>query len=155
MPLRRYAEFSGRSRRKEYWMYVLGLCAVSVVLSAIEGAAGINKMVLGVYGPATALLLVGTFIPSLAVAIRRLHDTGRSGWWIAPLFLLEAAMLYFIARGDLTRMVPGDLVIFAILACVTLVVALILLIFMLLDGTKGPNKYGPDPKSTDTDKVFA
>jgi uncharacterized membrane protein YhaH (DUF805 family) len=85
------------------------------------------------------LLLVATFIPSLAVGIRRLHDTDRTGWWLAPLFVLEAAALYFLSRGDL--MTAG------IVACVALVYAIVLIIFMAMEGTKGANKYGPDPKA--------
>jgi uncharacterized membrane protein YhaH (DUF805 family) len=147
MPLKRYAEFSGRSRRKEYWLYVLGICAVSMVLGVIEGAAGINKMVLGVYGPLTALLLVGTIIPSLAVGVRRLHDTDRTGWWIVLPLVPEAACFYFLSQGDLPKVL--------IFGLITLVLALVLLAFLVMDGTKGPNKYGPDPKGAETEKVFA
>ena len=55
MPLRRYAEFSGRSQRKEYWMFVLFQIIVVVVLGIVEGALGLTGMVAGVYGPLTAL----------------------------------------------------------------------------------------------------
>src|SRR5688572_17106125 len=81
MPLKRYAEFSGRSRRKEYWMYLLGLIIVGIVVGLIESALGLGP-VIWLYGPLTALLLVATFVPSLAVGVRRLHDTDRVGWWI-------------------------------------------------------------------------
>jgi uncharacterized membrane protein YhaH (DUF805 family) len=81
MPLRRYAEFSGRSRRKEYWMFTLGVVIAVVVLSIVEGILGLAQTV-GPYGPLSALLLVALIIPSIAVGIRRLHDTNRSGWWL-------------------------------------------------------------------------
>jgi uncharacterized membrane protein YhaH (DUF805 family) len=74
--LRKYAVFSGRARRMEYWMFVLINAIVGLVLAAIEGLLGISYNVLGV------LYSLAVLIPSLAVAIRRLHDTNRSGWWI-------------------------------------------------------------------------
>ncbi len=98
MPLRRYAEFSGRSRRKEFWMYELGLLIAVIVIGIVEGILGINTMVGGVYGPLTTLVLLGTLVPSIAVAIRRLHDTDRSGWWLlialVP-FVGALVLLYF------------------------------------------------------------
>lgn len=74
--LRNYVNFSGRARRKEYWYFVLaqmGLIIVAMILDAI------------IFGSDTAIFYVvvafGLFLPSLAVTIRRLHDTSRSGWW--------------------------------------------------------------------------
>ena len=137
MPLRRYAEFSGRSRRKEYWMYVLLLIIVGVVLSLIESLLGLGGSV-GPYGPLSALFALATFVPSLAVSIRRLHDSNRSGWWvligIAPYAVLVLAM------------VSGSLALTGLLSLVALGGAIVLLVFMLLEGTKGPNRFGPDPK---------
>jgi uncharacterized membrane protein YhaH (DUF805 family) len=148
MPLKRYAEFSGRSRRKEYWMYLLLLVIVGFVLGMIEGVMGLQQTVGGVYGPLSAILALATFIPSLAVGVRRLHDTERSGWWmllpIVP-YAVSFAMLF-----------SGNLPMAGIAAMVALGCAIVLLVFMVLDGTKGPNKYGPDPKGgVDADKVFA
>ncbi|GAA3903584.1 DUF805 domain-containing protein [Streptomyces lacrimifluminis] len=72
--LKKYAVFSGRARRKEYWMFTLFSLIVDVVLVVIDSFIGV-QILSGVY--ALAVLL-----PTLAVAARRLHDTGRSGWWI-------------------------------------------------------------------------
>lgn len=146
MPLKRYAEFSGRSRRKEYWMYVLGLIIVAIVLGVIEGVLGLTQMI-GPYGPLSALLAIGTLVPSLAVGVRRLHDTNRTGWWILLPIVPELGAVAMLSTGNLP--VAG------ILGIVALVLALVLLVFMVLEGTKGPNQYGPDPKGVETDKVFA
>ena len=73
--LRKYAVFSGRARRMEYWMFVLINLIIALVLGAIEGLLGIQAVLGGLYSLAVLL-------PSLAVAVRRLHDTTRSGWWI-------------------------------------------------------------------------
>ncbi|MFF0090297.1 DUF805 domain-containing protein [Streptomyces canus] len=72
--LKKYAVFSGRARRKEYWMYALFVGIIYAVLLGIGIAA---KMV---WLP--IIFYVAILLPSLAVTVRRLHDTGRSGWWI-------------------------------------------------------------------------
>jgi uncharacterized membrane protein YhaH (DUF805 family) len=103
MPLRRYAEFSGRSRRKEYWMFYLFCIIVAVVLSVIEGILGLTGMVGGVYGPLTTIFLLGILIPSIAAGIRRLHDTDRSGWWmligLVPLIGPIVLLVFFVSDG--------------------------------------------------------
>lgn len=86
LPLKRYAEFSGRSRRKEYWMYFLFTIIVGIVLGGIDGILGLNAG-LGRTGVLGGLFSLATLIPSIAVAIRRLHDTDRSGWWLLLVFI--------------------------------------------------------------------
>jgi uncharacterized membrane protein YhaH (DUF805 family) len=66
--LRKYAVFKGRARRKEYWMFVL----FNIIIGLILGFIGI----LG------TLYMLAVLLPSLAVGVRRLHDAGRSGWWL-------------------------------------------------------------------------
>ena len=72
--LKKYAVFSGRARRKEYWFFILFNAIISFALIIIEYLAGGPGFVVGIYYLAIA-------IPSLAVLVRRLHDTDRSGWW--------------------------------------------------------------------------
>lgn len=75
--LRNYANFSGRARRKEYWFFTLAqfiLVLVAMILDTIIFDTGMGLFY--------AVVALGLFIPSLAVAIRRLHDTSHSGWWI-------------------------------------------------------------------------
>ncbi|MFJ3909142.1 uncharacterized membrane protein YhaH (DUF805 family) [Streptomyces sp. 2132.2] len=73
--LKKYAVFSGRARRQEYWMFFLFNLGAAIILAIVDGALGTYPLLYGIY--ALAVLL-----PSLAVAIRRLHDTGKSGWWL-------------------------------------------------------------------------
>lgn len=73
--LKNYVGFQGRARRKEYWMFVLFNAIVSIVLAIVESLTGLESMLTGLYSLAVLL-------PSLAVSVRRLHDTGRSGWWL-------------------------------------------------------------------------
>lgn len=124
MPLKRYADFSGRSRRKEYWMFVLGIFIAAIVLSIVEGILGLSGMVGGVYGPLTTILLLAVIIPGIAVQVRRFHDQDKSGW-------------------------------FVLLALIPFIGSLAVLVFMCLEGTKGPNRFGPDPKNPANAEVFA
>ena len=73
--LKNYAVFNGRARRKEYWMFMLFNILISFAIGFIEGFLG-SPGVIGL------IYTLAVLVPSIAVAIRRLHDTGRSGWWV-------------------------------------------------------------------------
>jgi uncharacterized membrane protein YhaH (DUF805 family) len=79
--LKKYAVFSGRARRKEYWMFFLINLIISVVLIAIDSLIGTFSPQARV-GLLQSIYSLAVLIPSLAVTVRRLHDTGRTGWWI-------------------------------------------------------------------------
>jgi uncharacterized membrane protein YhaH (DUF805 family) len=164
MPLKRYADFSGRSRRLEFWLWtlfntiVVGIFVTFIViacfnalsdlanraaagefanyvppdgvdstvtlngekfavppdvlLQAIMTSFGIPAVLLGIYS-------LAVFIPNLAVAVRRMHDQDKSGWWI-------------------------------LIGFVPFIGGIWLLVLYLIDGTRGPNSYGPDPKTGTT-----
>lgn len=124
MPLRRYADFSGRSRRKEYWMFALLIVIVGVALGLITGqfttiSDSTNAFEMATWSSTSILLglfYLAIFIPALAVQVRRFHDQDKTGWLV---------LLNFIP----------------------FIGGLIVLIFMCLDGTHGENRFGPDPKS--------
>lgn len=94
--LKKYAVFSGRARRKEYWMFALINVIISVALAVIEEVLGSQGIVGIIYS-------LAIFIPSLAVAVRRLHDTGRSGWWLLigliPLIGLIVLIVFMVQEG--------------------------------------------------------
>ncbi|MEH6939434.1 DUF805 domain-containing protein [Bacillus sp. JJ664] len=73
--LKNYVGFEGRARRKEYWMFNLFNVIAIILLSFIESFTGISPVLSGVYS-------VAVFLPSLAVGARRLHDIGKSAWWL-------------------------------------------------------------------------
>jgi uncharacterized membrane protein YhaH (DUF805 family) len=79
--LKNYAEFSGRARRREYWFFCLFNILISIVLAMIDGLTGTFDSDAGM-GLLGAVYAVGVLIPSIAVSVRRLHDTDRSGWWL-------------------------------------------------------------------------
>jgi uncharacterized membrane protein YhaH (DUF805 family) len=101
--LRQYATFKGRARRKEYWMFVLCYVPFYLALIVIDGLTGTFDM--GTErGLLSGLFMIGTLLPSLAVAVRRLHDTDRSGWWLLLSLIPivgQIGLLYFlIQEGD-------------------------------------------------------
>jgi uncharacterized membrane protein YhaH (DUF805 family) len=80
--LRNYANFNGRARRKEYWMFVLFNFIFIVIAAVIDNLLGLTFAEEIPYGPVYMLYALFTLLPSLAVGVRRLHDVGKSGWWI-------------------------------------------------------------------------
>jgi uncharacterized membrane protein YhaH (DUF805 family) len=79
--LKKYAVFDGRARRKEYWMFFLINLVITIVLIFIDSLMGTYSPQAGL-GLLSGLYSLAVLIPSIAVTVRRLHDTGRSGWWI-------------------------------------------------------------------------
>ena len=120
MPLRRYADFQGRSTRMEFWMFALFVTIVMVVLQILMGIMFASSMSVdpqtgvvtggggaGIFAVIIWVFYLAILVPSIAVGVRRMHDQDKSGWFI----LIPIANL----------------------------------IFYCLPGTPGPNKYGPDP----------
>jgi len=165
MPLRRYADFRGRSQRVELWMWVLFCFLITIALVTLDNMLGLGgthqigrtagtaagNFSYGVY--ATAGLLTWIFwllvlIPHLAVQVRRLHDSDRSGWWVlmpfAPFLVTLLVLLIGAASRSITMMLIGGL--FFLLSFGG-VIALIVL--YCLEGTRGVNRYGPDPRDPD------
>ncbi|XOF33889.1 MAG: DUF805 domain-containing protein [Candidatus Electrothrix sp. YB6] len=78
--LKKYVVFSGRARRKEYWYFALFNIIISIALGVIDVFIGMSmETSVGLLG---GIYILAVFLPSLAVSVRRLHDTSRSGWWL-------------------------------------------------------------------------
>ena len=145
MPLRRYAEFSGRSRRMEYWMFALlniviafGVMILILAGGFSMGQLGAGKVAPAAFGPLVwlGLAMLGLWwlaiiVPSIAVTVRRLHDRDMSGWWYLGFFIAGFIPLINFVSG------------------------IAFLVLMLLPGTAGPNRFGPDPKDPANADVFA
>jgi uncharacterized membrane protein YhaH (DUF805 family) len=110
--LKKYAVFTGRASRGEYWKFFLLYILLFIIASIMDGVLDLFDEDVGI-GTLGALLVIGLILPSIAVTIRRLHDIDKSGWWI------------------LISFVP--------------LLNLVILVFALLRGTQGDNRYGPDP----------
>lgn len=131
LPLKRYAVFDGRARRREFWMYT---ALLAVIYTAIYGGliASLAPFDRPPAKPLPAPFLIwvsvfvilywATFLPGLAVQVRRLHDQDKSGWLV-------------------------------LLAFIPYVGWLVLLVLMCVEGTRGPNRFGPDPKDPDGDEA--
>jgi uncharacterized membrane protein YhaH (DUF805 family) len=79
--LKRYAVFDGRARRKEYWFFILFYIIFALALVFVDGMTGTYNEEYGV-GVLSGFFILAMLIPNISVAVRRLHDTDRSGWWI-------------------------------------------------------------------------
>ena len=147
----KYATFRGRATRREYWSFVLFSFLVHlatvivlnmlVVLAATAGSAGALEAL-----PDTVdtLFTIVFFLPTLAVTVRRLHDTGHTGWWaVAPygsiLLLIPLAVLAYTAHD--AGMALGVSMI--VIAMAILGIAIYIFIQTLMPSQHGPNKYGP------------
>lgn len=141
----KYATFTGRSRRKEYWMFFLFNIIFSIlfaILDLIFDLKLINNSIsnTGILGGVYSLV---TFLPSLSVAVRRLHDINKSGWYL----LLPVAPYILIILGVVLK---GATIILSIIGGLTVLgLAILLIVWLATEGTSGENQYGPDPKGTD------
>ncbi len=120
----RYAAFKGRATRSEYWYFLLFSIIIALILTALDSMIinpllGIQPLVetarTGILG---TLFSFGTLIPSVALAIRRLHDIGKSGWWI----------------------------LLGVIPIVNIIGIFVLLYFCIKDSQPGGNQYGSNPK---------
>lgn len=114
-----YANFGGRARRKEYWMFNLinAVIIIALYLIMINSISYYTRGLSNIGLLAAVLLVIyviATFIPSLAVTVRRLHDIDYSGWWY---------LISFIPFGNF-----------------------VLLVFTCFNSTQGNNRFGPNPK---------
>ena len=134
-PLRQYADFSGRARRKEFWSFLLFVWIMLFVLMYLDTVLGLggtatgyrtaNSIGFSMTGGLLSLLFgLATLVPSIAVSVRRLHDVGKSGWFLLFVFVILFGWAY-------------------------------LLYLYVQPGMTGPNEYGPDPKAAETGKVFS
>ena len=112
--LKKYATFTGRARRREYWFFALFNFLIGVLLGVVDSVNGTfnDEVGLGLVG---GIYTLAVLLPSIAVSVRRLHDTERTGWWL-------------------------------LIGLIPVVGWIVLLVFFVLEGTRGPNKYGNDPK---------
>ena len=118
--LKKYAVFSGRARRKEYWMFVLFNVIASIILSILDKILGLDfgSGSTSSSGWLSTIYSLAVLLPTIGVAIRRMHDTGRSGWWILINLIPCIGWIWFI-------------------------------VLAAQEGNAGDNQYGPDPKAAE------
>ncbi|PVZ11575.1 uncharacterized membrane protein YhaH (DUF805 family) [Porphyromonas loveana] len=157
--LRKYVDFRGRSRRKEYWYFVLFQLLISLIPTIALSYYSVNQAfgqsfptAIRVSTIAFYLLAVFFFLPNLSSSVRRLHDTNRSGLWILisviPTILTQGILMAFgeqwmVEMGD--GELPVTLQIILFLGFFNICASILLIIWLAERGTKGDNRFGPDP----------
>ena len=104
LALKKYMVFDGRSRRKEYWYFVLFNIIVSIVLVQLDKVSGNLNPMTG-FGFLSTIYSLAVLLPSIGVSIRRLHDIGRSGWWLLigliPIIGAIVLIYFFVKDSDI------------------------------------------------------
>lgn len=134
-PLKKYADFSGRASRKEFWLFMLFVTILTVAAHSVDEPDGRNAAVAMNMGIAELSVTLLLLLPSITVGVRRLHDTGRSGWWMMLVYLPWLATLVSQSDPALTLASAGAL----------LVGGVAWIILLLLPGKAGENAFGAPP----------
>lgn len=164
---RKYCVFKGRACRAEFWYFELFTFLLSVLYSCVWGIVALPQLLKGAspeelvnsYTWITVLVTIidlGIALPSLGVATRRLHDTGRSGWWLFAFYaiiivgsaLLGVGSALMASSLDVEAASKGLLVAGLALLIPFLPMGVVMLVWLIQKGTKGPNRYGDDPTRT-------
>lgn len=137
----RYAGFSGRASRSEYWYFVL----FNVIVGFLTGF--IDAMAFGLendLSPLNTVVSLVLFLPSIAAGWRRLHDTNRSGWWIGAFWLVAIVMAVIV--GGIAMNDPyalDDMIsLVSVAGIAVLIYSVVLLVFLCQRGDPGPNRFG-------------
>lgn len=151
----KYAVFSGRARRSEYWFFFLFGILVNFGMNLVQG---ILTVATHIPIPVAAIVSLGLFLPQLAVGVRRLHDVGWSGWWLGGGYLLSFVLValwvadFVQTRSDHEQLFSRPLGVTAIVMTMGAVgYGIMLFVLTLLPGTPGTNEFGPDPKAPSVD----
>jgi uncharacterized membrane protein YhaH (DUF805 family) len=135
MPFRRLGDVGGRSRRMEFWLFWLTALIVQMLASYVDAITA-QATVAGGMGPVTLVTTLVLLVPAATVGMRRLHDTGRSGWWMMLFGLPYLGWLISVQSGGQS-----------IIAALALLLGSVGLLVMLVQpGVPGENSFGPDPK---------
>ena len=141
---KKYFDFSGRASRSEYWFWVLFTFLVGLAGLALDVAFDWGRAPIEGTGPLATLASVGTFIPTLAVSVRRLHDTNRSAWWLGGVglgwvgYALVMIMVGVAGQQDSERLV----IVATVLGLPLIGLTIALVCFYFLAGTPGANRFG-------------
>ena len=158
---RKYADFTGRATRAEYWWWVLFTSIASIGFGLIDGSISSFTREFS-FSPFQAVFGLATLLPGLAVTARRLHDIGKSGWWLLAwygipilvwsipviLFIVGLAFAFANDEWDLLAFVPAIVASLAALA-ITIAILVWAIVWMARQGETGPNRFGPDPRALD------
>ena len=134
-PLKKYADFNGRASRMEFWLFLLFVTALTVAAHVVDGPDGREAAVAMNMGIVELSVFLLFLLPSITVGVRRLHDTGRSGWWTMLVYLPWLATLVSQSNPALVLVSAGAL----------LAGGVAWIILLLLPGNEGENAFGLPP----------
>lgn len=146
----KYADFSGRASRSEYWFFILfcilvrfGANILNTIVVSSTGMAGLNII--------SAMAMLALALPQLSAQVRRLHDTGRSGFWVLGfiLYVIGAIIAFFSLFGVRPDAGGSASLVLIALILIGTAYAVGLVALTALKGTEGANRYGPDPLGPD------
>ncbi len=168
--IRKYADFSGRATRAEYWWWLLATILASLAICAVDSFIGAISNAY-FYTPLSTIFALAVLLPDLAVTARRLHDIGKSGWWQLVWFAIGILAIIPIIVGvlvGLSGLLTGEEdwgkwwsavswapIVAGILVAFLVWIGLVVwwLVWMVKLGQSGPNHYGPDPRAWDDEAV--
>jgi uncharacterized membrane protein YhaH (DUF805 family) len=110
-----FLSFNGRINRSKFWLGILGLFVVYIILAAISAMSMGKDGSMGVIGIIILVIYIAMIWPSVAIGVKRFHDRDKSGWWVLISLVPIIGGLWYLIECG------------------------------FLEGTKGPNKFGPDP----------
>lgn len=153
LPLKKFFQFRGRAPRAEYWWFYLMTIIVGLITSIVDSMLGLAES-FGDNGPLNSATSLALFFPTIAVAVRRLHDTGRSGWWLgAPIIAIAVGTAWALSQAGGFADLGAPLIGAAVLLVIW---AITLFVFTVTRGDEGSNEYGPDPYGANNlEEVFA
>lgn len=157
----KYVGFKGRASRREYWTTVLIIFITELIVSIPDMVVSMSVRTANGFSLFSTIYAIAILLPSLSLTFRRLHDVGRSGWWIISECIVAAVMMIslcsaviagainmtfsrgfnFVDAGMISLLLFG-----ALLAVVCVTIQIIVFVFTLLKGQTGPNKYGEAPE---------
>ena len=146
--LKKYAVFNGRSRRKEYWMFILFNSIFTILALILDNILG--TIICGMMGWIYCIYVVSMLIPSTAVAFRRFHDLGKSGLWYLIVLIPNVLNVLFVYLIDIQYPLINS--IFTVL---TNICSIAILLIFCIQGNIGENKYGPAPKAISKDEAIS
>jgi uncharacterized membrane protein YhaH (DUF805 family) len=141
----KYATFSGRASRSEFWwfylFFLIMLIGAALILGGGIAMVGFSTTMLTVFSVIAGLIYLAILIPFFSVTVRRFHDRNLSGWWYGLVFVLNMV----------PNMMPDNIPLLAVSG----IAAIASIVICCLKGTQGPNKYGADPLGGGEEDIFS
>ena len=135
-PFKKFAVFNGRSTRTEFWLFSFVYFALTMIANYVDALDGVRRPVAGRFGMAELVVSLLLLMPLLSVGARRLHDSGRSGWWMMLLYIPYLGWTFARNQPAAEQVSLGGVAVGFVA----------LMVFFLLPGDQASNRYGASPR---------